>query len=186
MWLKGNGRKVKVNALLDDGSNETFLNEEIAGVLGLKERYQTVKVNVLNNEVETFQSMPLEVTIESLDGEFCKDIKVKTCPKRVTGDYKVENWRQSEDRWVHLRECDFAEPAQDGYVDLLIGVDNAELMYVVRKELQLLALGLLDGHVLDHQKEDKEQGQGHMLVALCLPKSLLSALTVSAVMLIVR
>lgn len=129
VWLKGNGRKVKVNALLDDGSNETFLNEEIAGVLGLKERYQTVKVNVLNNEVETFQSMPLEVTIESLDGEFCKDIKVKTCPKRVTGDYKVENWRQSKDRWVHLRECDFAEPAQDGYVDLLIGVDNADLHY---------------------------------------------------------
>ena len=118
-----------MNALLDDGSNETFLNEEIAGVLGLKERYQTVKVNVLNNEVETFQSMPLEVTIESLDGEFCKDIKVKTCPKRVTGDYKVENWRQSKDRWVHLRECDFAEPAQDGYVDLLIGVDNADLHY---------------------------------------------------------
>lgn len=83
----------------------------------------------LNNEVETFQSMPLEVTIESLDGEFCSDIKVKTCPKRVTGDYKVENWRQSKDRWVHLRECDFAEPAQDGCVDLLIGVDNADLHY---------------------------------------------------------
>lgn len=31
-----------MNALLDDGSNETFLNEEIVGVLGLKERYQTV------------------------------------------------------------------------------------------------------------------------------------------------
>ncbi|PFX19092.1 hypothetical protein AWC38_SpisGene16530 [Stylophora pistillata] len=61
-------------------------------------------------EVETFQSMPLDVTIESLDGEFSKDIKVKTCPKRVTGNYKVENWKQSKDRWPHLRECDFAEP----------------------------------------------------------------------------
>ena len=68
MWLKANDRKVKVNAILDDGSNETFLNEEVAGILGLKERYQTVTVNVLNNEVETFQSMPLEVTVESLDG----------------------------------------------------------------------------------------------------------------------
>ena len=70
VWLKANDRKVKVNAILDDGSNETFLNAEVAGVLGLKERYQTVTVNVLNNEVETFQSMPLDVTIESLDGEF--------------------------------------------------------------------------------------------------------------------
>ena len=97
MWLKANDRKVKVNALLDDGSNETFINEEVAGVLGLKERYHTVTVNVLNNEVETFQSMPLDVTIESLDGEFSKDIKVKTCPKRVTRNYKVENWKQRID-----------------------------------------------------------------------------------------
>ena len=115
--------------MLDDGSNETFLNEEAAGVLGLKERYQTVTVNVLNNEVETFQSMPLNVSIESLDGEFSEDIKVKTCPKRVTGNYKVENWKQSKNRWTHLTKCDFAEPAQDGLVDLLIGVDNAELHY---------------------------------------------------------
>ena len=129
VWLKVNDRKVKVNAMLDDGSNETFLNEEVAGVLGLKERYQTVTVNVLNNEVETFQSMPLNVSIESLDGEFSKDIKVKTCPKRVTGNYKVENWKQSKNRWTHLTKCDFAEPAEDGLVDLLIGVDNAELHY---------------------------------------------------------
>ena len=129
VWLKAHDRKVKVNAMLDDGLNETFLNEEIAGVLGLKERYHTVTVNVLNNEVETFQSMPLDVTIESLDGEFSKDIKVKTCPKRVTGNYKVENWKQSKDRWSHLKECDFAEPAKDGLVDLLIGVDIAELHY---------------------------------------------------------
>ena len=40
--------------MFDDGSNETFINEEVAGVLGLKERYHTVTVNILNNEVETF------------------------------------------------------------------------------------------------------------------------------------
>ena len=41
---------VPVNAILDDGSNETFLNEEVAGVLGLKERYQTVTVTVLPSQ----------------------------------------------------------------------------------------------------------------------------------------
>ncbi|CAB4038982.1 Hypothetical predicted protein, partial [Paramuricea clavata] len=60
VWLKANGRKVKVNAILDDASNETFLNEQVAGVLGLQEPYKTVKVHVLNNEIETFQSMPVE------------------------------------------------------------------------------------------------------------------------------
>ena len=52
-------------------------------------KYQTVTVNVLNNEVGNFQSMPLDVTIESPDEEFRKEIK--TCPKRVTGNYKVDN-----------------------------------------------------------------------------------------------
>ena len=69
--------------------------------------------------------------------EFSNDIKVKTCPKRVTGNYKVENCKQSKNTLSHLKECNFAESAQEGLVDLLIGVDNAELHYsraVVRGE----------------------------------------------------
>ena len=38
VWMKANGRKVKINAILDDAPNETFLNEEVAGALGLQER----------------------------------------------------------------------------------------------------------------------------------------------------
>ena len=37
VWMKANGRKVKMNAILDNASNETFLNEEVAGVVGLQE-----------------------------------------------------------------------------------------------------------------------------------------------------
>ena len=129
VWLKSKKRKIKVNAILDDASNETFLNEEVAGVLGLCEPFTTVKVHVLNNEVETFQSMPVKLTIESVDGQFAKEINVKTCPKKVTGNYTVEDWSQSKDAWEHLKNCEFAKPAKDGFVDLLIGVDNADLHY---------------------------------------------------------
>ena len=80
VWIKAQGKKVKVNAILDDASNESFLNEEVAGALGLKESYQTVKVHVLNNSVETFQTMPLKIEIESVNGQFTKEIEVKTCP----------------------------------------------------------------------------------------------------------
>ena len=127
VWLKANGKKVKVNVILDDASNESFLNEQVAGVLGLQEPYQTVKVHVLNNEVETFQSMPVNIMIESVDGQYSKDICVKTCPQNVTGTYKVDYWSQSKSNWPHLQRCDFAKPAKDGLVDLLIGVDNADL-----------------------------------------------------------
>ena len=60
--------------------------------------------------------------------ELNEAVKTTNC-KRVTGNHKVENWKQSKNRWSHLKECDFAEPPQDGLVDLLIGVDNAELHY---------------------------------------------------------
>ena len=62
--MKTNGRKVKINAILDDASNETFLDEEVAGVLGLQEPFQKVQVHVLNDAVETFKSMPLKIEIE--------------------------------------------------------------------------------------------------------------------------
>ena len=93
VWVKVEGRKVKVNAILNDASNESFLNEEVAGALGLKESHQTVKVHVLNNSVETFQIMPLKIEIESVNDQFTKEIEVKTCPRSVTGNYQVKNWR---------------------------------------------------------------------------------------------
>ena len=107
VWLKANDCKVKVNAMLDDGSNETFINEEVAGDFGLQENYHPVTINVLNNEVETFQSIPLQKIIESLVEEIRKDIKVY-CPKKVTGNYKVESWKQIKDRLFHRKEYDFA------------------------------------------------------------------------------
>ena len=39
VWVKGNGRKIKVNAVLDDAFNETFMNEDLAGALGLRGSY---------------------------------------------------------------------------------------------------------------------------------------------------
>ena len=65
VWIKGNGKKVKVNAVLDDASTGTFLNEEIAIALGLQSAYERVTVRVLNETVESFDTMPLEITLES-------------------------------------------------------------------------------------------------------------------------
>ena len=96
MWIKAQGKKVKVNAILEDASNESFLNEKVAGALGLKESYQTVKVHVLNNSVETFQAMPLKIEIESVNGQFDKEIEVKSCPHSVTRNYQVEIGEQAE------------------------------------------------------------------------------------------
>ena len=78
VWIKGNGKKVKVNAVLDDASNESFVNEEVAGLLGLTAKWETVQVRVLNDSRETFRSMPLKIEIESIDRQFTKTVSVQT------------------------------------------------------------------------------------------------------------
>ena len=90
---------------------------------------QSVKVHVLNNEVKTFQSMPVSLDIESVNGQYSKEIKAKSCPHKVTGNYKVEDWSESKNNWPHLKGCDFPKPAREGLVDLLIGIDNVDLHY---------------------------------------------------------
>ena len=126
VWMKANGRKVKINAILDDASNETFLNEAVAGILGLQELFEKVQVYALNHTVEAFQSMPIK--IESVDGRFSKEISPKTCPQKVTGNYRV-NWKDHQNKWRHLTQCNFPKPANDGLVHLLIGIDNAQFHY---------------------------------------------------------
>ena len=54
VWFKKNNRKVEVKAILDNASNETFLNKEVARMLGIQGSFKTVKVHILNNEIETF------------------------------------------------------------------------------------------------------------------------------------
>ena len=83
LWVKAEGKKDKVNVILDDASNESCLNE-VAGALGLNESYETMKVHMLNNSLETFQPMPLKIEIESVNSQFTKEIEVKTCPRTVT------------------------------------------------------------------------------------------------------
>ena len=68
VWLKSKGKKIKVNAVLDDASTVSFVNEEVVGALGLPATYEKVSVNVLNEIVETFDSMLVSFTLESFDG----------------------------------------------------------------------------------------------------------------------
>ena len=40
IWLSANGKKIKVNALLDDARSVSYVNEELAGALGLSATYE--------------------------------------------------------------------------------------------------------------------------------------------------
>ena len=127
IWIKANGKKVKVNVVLDDASTGTFLNEEIAIALGLQSAYERVTVRVLNETVESFDTMPLEITLDSVDGQTSMALNVYTCPRNVTGSYQAVNWNLYKDQWSYLSSIKFPKPAKDPIVDILIGVEYSFL-----------------------------------------------------------
>ena len=124
--LKNGCRKLKVNALLDDASTQTYVNADVAAELGLSGAFETIKVNVLNGDCKSFQTMPVEFGLESVNGDV--DIRVRALTaKRVTGNMKVIQWSQHADKWPHLRHIDFPDTGLRPIVDLLIGIDYIDL-----------------------------------------------------------
>ena len=124
--LKNGCRKLKVNALLDDASTQAYVNADVAAELGLTGALDTIKVNVLNGECKSFQTMPVEFGLESVNGDV--DIRLKALTvKRVTGNMKVIQWSQHADKWPHLKHIDFPDTGLRPIVDLLIGIDYLDL-----------------------------------------------------------
>ena len=128
VFLKNSYRRIKVNALLDDASTKTYLNADVAAELGLQGHPQSVTANVLNGQVETFETMPVEVQLESLDGNVKVTISTFTA-ERVTGNLRVIDWGKYAVNYTHLKGIQFPNPGIRPIADLLIGGDYAELHY---------------------------------------------------------
>lgn len=106
----GNGR-VKVNALLDDASTKTYINADVAAELGLQGQVQKLTVNVLNDNVESFETMPIEVGLQSINGQTDTTITAFTT-NRVTGNMQPINWKQHARKWEHLAGIQFPNLGQ--------------------------------------------------------------------------
>ncbi|XP_067649100.1 uncharacterized protein [Haliotis asinina] len=124
--LKNGSRRIKVNALLDDASTQTYINEDVVSELGVHGQRQTVSVNVLNSKQETFNSMTVEVGLESVDGSVDINISALTTTK-VTGMMKVIDWQKHARDWKHLHDIEFPKLSSRPIVDILIGMDYLEL-----------------------------------------------------------
>ena len=66
--LKKRNRKMVVHALLDYGNKITCVNEDVAAKLRSKEAAQQLQVNVLNGHSDTLETMPVQMELQSLDG----------------------------------------------------------------------------------------------------------------------
>ena len=102
VYPKSGNRKLKVKALLDDASTKTYINVDVAAELG---HPQKVNVSLLNGQVETFETTPIECALEILDGKSYR-ISAYTA-NRITGNMNVIDWNTCSRECSHLKGLRF-------------------------------------------------------------------------------
>ena len=75
--------------------------------------------------------MPIDVEIVSLDRRMSKTVSAFTT-ERVSGNLEAINWRKHANKWPHLRGIQFPKPGPHPLVDVLTGVDHADLHYSLK------------------------------------------------------
>ena len=81
-----------MNAILDDGSTQTYLNTDIAVKLALNREIWKSQVNVINETVVTFETALVQFTLKSMSGQVNTVTEAFTI-NNVTGDLKTTNWK---------------------------------------------------------------------------------------------
>ena len=130
--LKNGERSLKINALLDDPSSKSYINADIAAEQGLQGRTEKMTVNVLNGQVETFETKPINVELMSITGNV--STMVSACTEaRVTGNMPFVEWNKFKQQWFHIRNIDFPVSATKPVVDMLLGLECADLLYAMQE-----------------------------------------------------
>ena len=91
--LKHGAKRLQVNCFLDEGSDTTYVKEDVVEELGLEGRKEKVTINVANDQKVDLMSATMEIGLESLDG------RVDTVRKSICGGMKPTNWLQIRDQW---------------------------------------------------------------------------------------
>ena len=130
--LKNGNKRIMVNCFLDEGSDTTYINEDLVEELGVRGQKEKIIVNVANDQQVKFMSMTFEVGLESIDGNVNKTIVAKTSQK-ICGGMKPVNWVKIKHKWTHLRDIPSPELAQRGTIDILLRADNHELMTTMKE-----------------------------------------------------
>ena len=97
---------MRVNALLDEASTKSYVNSDVAAELGLKGKTEKITVNVLNGQIETFETKPVRFELQSVDGKVIFKVNAYMA-SRVTRDMNVIDWNEYHKKWPHLQSIKF-------------------------------------------------------------------------------
>ena len=96
--------------------------------MGLQGELKRVNVNVLNGQLKSFETTPVECIIESLDGKTSLQVTALTTGQ-VTGSMRAIDWITCAEEWPHLRNIKFYKLGPRPIVEMLIGLDCADLHF---------------------------------------------------------
>lgn len=116
-----------MNCLLDEGSDTTYINEDVVNELGLTGAKERIEVKEANDQTISVMSNTFAIGLESMGGRVDTEIVAKTSEK-ICGGMKAVNWLTIKQNWDHLKEIPFPTLAT-----LLLGVDYDELMYSMKE-----------------------------------------------------
>ena len=86
---------------------------------------------MLNGEQDSFETMPVEFDLQSIDGKTRARISAFTAT-RVTGNMRPVNWKEQSGKWKHLQGVNFPNLGPRPITDMLIGIDYAKLHFSIR------------------------------------------------------
>ena len=99
--LKHGKKRILVNCFLDEGSDTTYVNEDVVEELGVKGEKELITVNVANDQEARFPSMTFTIGLESVDGSEDAKIVVQSSEK-ICGGMKAVDWVRIKGNWNHL------------------------------------------------------------------------------------
>ena len=119
-----NGEKqIKINALLDSGSNCSFLSKEIVKTLGLKEfDHETRTLHMMNVTDQALRVSKVKFELASVDGRWVRTECMLSVPNILLKSKPV-SWQKYKEEWSHLRSISFPDLAPRDHHEMLIGSD---------------------------------------------------------------
>ena len=130
--LKNGKRRLLVNCFLDEGSDTTYVNEDVIETLGISTQKEEITINVANDQKVRLMAATLEIGLESVDGKVDTSIVVKTSDK-ICGGMKPTDWVTMKQQWNHLKDIPFPHLAEKRVIDVLLGSDYYHLMFPMQE-----------------------------------------------------
>ena len=130
--LKHGTKRLQVNCFLDEGSDTTYVNEDVVEELGLEGQKERVTINVANDQKVDLMSATTEIGLESLDGRVATVIVAKTSHSFCGGMNPI-NWLEVRDQWKHLKKIPFPKLGKRSKIHVLIGSDYYNLLFPMKE-----------------------------------------------------